>query len=451
MQYTQKVTFPAWMAGAPAAEIAALSLSEAGERLRAREVSSVELTRACLERIHALDGTLHAFITVTEQPALEQARTADEEIARGEYRGLLHGIPTALKDLVDTAGVRTTAASLVFAQRVPNSDAPIVTQLREAGAVLVGKTNLHEFAYGGSGMISAYGIVRNPLDPARVAGGSSSGSAAAVAAGLCFAAIGTDTAGSIRLPAACCGVVGLKPTYGLISAQGVIPLAETYDHVGPITRTVADAEAVMRVLAPKLHGAKTDRLRIAVARKYFFDALDRDVARVIEEALSHVGAQAASMREIDVPVEEDRTAQTYESYRYHAERVAATPELYDPQTLARILRGRDVAPEQYESALARTHALRARTSTLFDDVDVILTPTVPIPPPTIAELKADPATLRARELLMLRNTRPFNVLGVPTVTVPCGITGEGLPVGLQIAAARGEDLTALRFARQLSA
>jgi Asp-tRNA(Asn)/Glu-tRNA(Gln) amidotransferase A subunit family amidase len=439
------------MANAPAAELAALSLTEAGERLRTKRVSSTELTRGCLDRIRALDGDLHAFITVTEQLALEQAHSADEELARGKYRGPLHGIPIALKDLIDTAGIRTTAASRVFANRIPEVDAPIVTQLREAGAVLVGKTNLHEFAYGGSGMISAYGIVRNPLDTTRVAGGSSSGSAAAVAAGMCYAAIGTDTAGSIRLPAACCGAVGLKPTYGLISAEGVIPLAETYDHVGPIGRTIEDVEAIMQVLVPDLKPPSTGKLRVGVARKYFFDELHPDIARVIEHAISHVGAQAASMRDIEIPFEEDRTAQTYESYRYHTERVVATPELYDPQTLARILRGRDVTADQYQTALARTHALRENASKLFDAVDVILTPTVPIPPPTIAELEADPATLRARELLMLRNTRPFNVLGLPTATVPCGSTSEGLPVDLQLATAPNSDLTALPCARLLTA
>lgn len=451
MQYTQDVTFPAWMSNAPAAELAALSLTEAGELLRAKRLSSTDLARACLQRISALDGTLHAFITVTAESALEQAGVADAEIAKGQDRGPLHGIPIALKDLIDTAGVRTTAASRVFTERVPTTDATIVRQLRQAGAVLLGKTNLHEFAYGGSGMISAYGIVRNPLDPTRVAGGSSSGSAAAVAAGMCYAAIGTDTAGSIRLPAACCGVVGLKPTYGLISAEGVVPLSETYDHVGPITRSVADAEAMMRVLAPQLRAAKTDKLHIGVARKYFFDEIDPVVYQALNKAISRLGALAASIRDVDLPVEEDRAAQTYESYRYHAERVAATPELYDPQTLARILRGRDITAEQYDAALKRTQALRADATNLFDDVDVILTPTVPIPPPPIAELAADPATLRARELLMLRNTRPFNVLGLPTVTVPCGSTSDGLPVGLQIAAAPKCDMTALRFARLLAA
>jgi Asp-tRNA(Asn)/Glu-tRNA(Gln) amidotransferase A subunit family amidase len=333
---------------------------------------------------------------------------------------------------------------------VPKSDAPIVVSLREAGAVLIGKTNLHEFAYGGSGMISAYGLIRNPLDPARVAGGSSSGSAAAVAAGMCFAAIGTDTAGSIRLPAAYCGVVGLKPTYGLVSAEGVVPLAETYDHVGPMARTVEDAEIMMRVLAPSPNDVSGKKLRIGVARKYFFDGVEPEIATLVEAAIGHITARAASVREVEVPVEEDRTAQMYESYEYHRERLAAMSDRYDPQTLARILRGKEVTREEYETAVARTRRLRQQASALFDDVDVILTPTVPIVPPVIAELQSHPETLRSHELLMLRNTRPFNVLGLPTLSVPCGTTSIGLPVGLQITAAPHQDALTFACARLLA-
>jgi aspartyl-tRNA(Asn)/glutamyl-tRNA(Gln) amidotransferase subunit A len=453
MNYTQRVTFPKWMESAPGAEIAAMSLVQAADKLRKRQVSSVELTRACLDRIAALDSTLHGFITVMRDSATEQARVADEEILRGEYRGAMHGIPVAIKDLVDVASVRTTAGSRLFANRVAEHDAPVVETLRAAGAVIVGKTNLHEFAYGGSGAISAFGATRNPHDPERMSGGSSSGSAAALSAGMCFAAIGTDTAGSIRLPAACCGIVGLKPTYGLVSAEGVVPLSESFDHVGPMARTAADAEAMLRVIADRemaerSHASKDIRVRIA--RKYFFDGLEPEVATIIDNALHELARVFDVRGEIDVPVDEDRTLQTSESYRYHKAYVETSPELYDPQTLARILRGRDVTAAQHEAALVRLRERRARAGELFRDTDVIVTPTTPIEPPRFADV-ARAEELRPKEILMLRNTRPFNVLGLPTVSVPCGWTSSGMPVGLQLTSANANDLLALGCARLVEA
>ena len=230
------------------------SIVETTELLRKRELSPVELTKNCLAQIEKLNPTLNAFITVTAESALTQARTAEAEILRGHWRGPLHGIPLALKDLIDTAGIRTTAASALFKDRVPTDDAEVVRRLKEAGAVLLGKQNLHEFAYGGSSMISYYGEVHNPWDPARIAGGSSGGSAASVAAGLGYGAIGTDTAGSVREPAALCGIVGLKPTYGRVSVHGAIPLSLSLDHIGPIARTVSDAAVMLQVIAG--HDAK---------------------------------------------------------------------------------------------------------------------------------------------------------------------------------------------------
>src|SRR5271154_870077 len=225
------------------------SIFEISQRLRNRELSPVELTKNCLAKIEKLNPVLNAFITVTADLALEQARRAEAEIQRGQWRGPLHGIPLGLKDIVDTAGIRTTAASALFKDRIPTQDAEVVRRLKHAGAVLLGKQNLHEFAYGGSSMISDYGEVHNPWNPAHIAGGSSGGSAAAVAASLGYGAIGTDTAGSIREPAAQCGVVGIKPTFGRVSARGVIPLSLSLDHVGPIARTVADAAVMLQAIA----------------------------------------------------------------------------------------------------------------------------------------------------------------------------------------------------------
>ncbi len=232
-----------------------LTLTEAAQQIRNRELSPLELTRACLARIEQLNPTLNAFITVTAETALEQARQAEAEIMAGRWRGPLHGIPIGLKDLLDTAGVRTTAASNQYRDRVPAEDAGLVRQLKQAGAVIVGKLNLHEFAFGVSGIVSAFGPVKNPWDQERITGGSSSGSAAAVAAGLCIAAIGTDTAGSIRCPSALCGIVGHRPSAGLLSCKGVVPLSTSFDTVGPMTRTVRDAALLLGAVVADMGSA----------------------------------------------------------------------------------------------------------------------------------------------------------------------------------------------------
>src|SRR5271165_3453511 len=265
-----------------------ITISELGQRLRRREVSPVEITQDCLSRIERLNPALNAFITVMAESALAEARRAEAEILRGEWRGALHGVPVALKDLIDTAGVRTTAGSALYKDRVPTQDAEVVRRLREAGAVIVGKNNLHEFAYGGSSLVSYFGDVRNARDPSRAAGGSSGGSAAAVVAGMAYAAIGTDTAGSVREPAALCGCVGLKATYGRVSSRGVIPLSPSLDHVGPLAATVEDAAIVLQALAgydaadigsvdvpvaDYWSALREDakKLRVGVPRAYFFD------------------------------------------------------------------------------------------------------------------------------------------------------------------------------------
>src|ERR1700730_18567241 len=281
-----------------ASELPLLDLSEASRAVQKKEVSPVELTQACLARIERLNPTLNAFITVTDTTALEAARKAEAEIARGEWKGPLHGVPLAVKDLVETAGVKTTAASAVLKDNVPAADAEVIRRLKSAGAILLGKLNLHEFAYGGSGIIGHFGPARNPWNTAHVTGGSSSGSAAAVAACLCYGAIGTDTAGSIRLPAACCGITGLKPTYGLDTTRGGIPLSWSYDHVGPMTRTVADAALLLQVIAsydgqdfycqkfpavhyPKAIEERTTSLRLGVARD-FWKEIDKEVETSVD-------------------------------------------------------------------------------------------------------------------------------------------------------------------------
>jgi aspartyl-tRNA(Asn)/glutamyl-tRNA(Gln) amidotransferase subunit A len=433
------------------------TIVELARRLRRKEISPVELTRDCLDRTEKLNPSLNAFITVMADSALAEARAAEDEIVRGEWRGPLHGIPIALKDLIDTAGVRTTAGSEVFQNRVPAEDAEVVRRLRRAGAVILGKNNLHEFAYGGSSLVSFFGDVHNPWKAGHIAGGSSGGSAAAVAAGLCYAAIATDTAGSIREPAALCGCVGIKPTYGRVSARGVIPLSWSLDHVGPLAATVGDAAVLLQAIAgydagdvgsvdvavsdyvsaTASTGGETKRLRVGVPREHFFDELDEEVRAAAEKALDVIGGLVASVRDVEMEVSldrtMDRTVQAAESFAYHAENLARTPELYQPETLRRIRSGEKISAAEYILRRRELDEERRRSHEIFAEVDLLVTPTMPMPAPAIADLKKDPAALRPAELKLLRNTRPFNVWGLPAISVPCGVTKNGLPIGLQIA------------------
>jgi len=436
-----------------------LSIAELAPLIRNLQLSPVEVTERCLERISQLDTLLNSFITVMSEQALAEARIAENELVNGRWRGPLHGVPVGLKDLIDVAGVPTTAASNVLRKNVALTDAPVVRRLRSAGAIIVGKLNLHEFAYGGSGLISAYGPARNPVCPERTTGGSSSGSAAAVAAHLCFAALGTDTAGSIRLPSACCGLVGHKPTYGLVSTDGVIPLSWSFDHVGPITRTVRDAEIMMSSLAGQTFGfprtvvqseRETDigALRVGIVRDFFFDEIDPGVESCFDFAVKALAEHVREIKEVAIPVDTDRTVSTAESYAYHERFLHTQGSEYQPATLQRILSGRDTPMATYVEKRRELDLLRGRTRDIFTNVDLLLTPTVPIEPPLLTGL-TDMATLRKHELLLLRNTRPFNVLGLPSVTVPCGTAGSGCPVGIQISGSAGADYEVLRLARLL--
>lgn len=439
------------------------TIAELGRQIRQRAVSPVEITQDCLRRIEMINPRLNAFITVMAEVALAEARRAEQEIARGEWRGPLHGIPIALKDLIDTAGVRTTSASKLHENRVPDADATVVRKLRDAGAVIVGKNNLHEFAYGGSSLVSHFGDVHNPWDVGRIAGGSSGGSAACVSAGMAYAAIGTDTAGSIREPAALCGCVGLKPNYGRVSVRGVIPLSASLDHVGPLTSCVEDAGIVLQALAgydpSEMTSAETPvtdyvsslkegtkSLRIGVARAYFFDELDPAIASAMEHALTGIETLVASVKEVQLDVTTDRTVQAAESYAYHAENVAERAEDYQPETLRRIRTGEKVSAAEYAQRKHEMEAARRTIREVFADADLLVTPTTPMAAPAIAELKANQDALRPAELRLLRNTRPFNVWGLPAISIPCGFTQSGLPIGLQIAGPHWREDLVLRLA-----
>ncbi len=440
-------------AGATAAAdtLTGLTLSDASARIKAGTVTSTELVIACLARIEVYNPKVNAFITVTRGAALAQAKVLDTEQRTGKLRGPLHGIPIALKDNIDTAGVRTTAASAVFDDRVPTADAEVARRLAAAGAVLVGKTNLHEFAMGGTSATSYYGPVRNPWALERNPGGSSGGSAAAVAADLCFGALGTDTGGSIRTPASYCSVVGLKPTYGLVSIHGIIPLTLSLDHCGPITRSVMDAAMMLNVLAgyhrldiASVEHATEDYVaamkqpvssfRIGIARVPFFDLLDADVAKVVDEALRVLAKLTRSMTDTMLPSTRDITVGA-ETYAYHEEMIGRTPGRYMIPTRRGLQGGANAKAGDYIRAHWRLELLRRTIDDAFRGVDLVVLPTRRRTPRTVdAAIKREETDVPRNP--ELENTGAFNVYGIPAISVPCGFTSNGLPVGLMIAGPR---------------
>jgi aspartyl-tRNA(Asn)/glutamyl-tRNA(Gln) amidotransferase subunit A len=442
-------------------DLTRLSIRETADLIRKKKVSPVELTTACLAQIEALNPVLNAFITITSESALAQARTAEADVMKGKWRGPLQGIPIALKDLFDTAGVKTTAGSGVFRDRIPNEDAEVVRRLKAAGAVLLGKTNMQEFAFGGSSLVSYFGAVKNPWELNHIAGGSSGGSAVSLAAELCYGALGSDTAGSVRLPASHCGVVGLKPTYGLVSIRGVIPLSWSLDHVGPLTRTVADAAIMLQAIAgydpeditseemkvldyTQALRANTSSVRIGVPREFFFADLDPDIDAAMKEALSVLGKLTAGIREVALQVNNFETlrdvVRAAEAYAYHQEFVTKSPELYQPVILKRIRAGADVSTPAYIQGRRDLARIRRMAGKLFESVDVLVTSTLPIPPAAVSDPRADDI------LPTVRNTSPFNVNGCPAISIPCGFTSKGLPIGLQIIGPPGGEPVVLQLA-----
>ena len=435
------------------------TIAEASDLLRRKQISPVELTTACLDRIEQLNPAINAFITVMHDSALVQAREAEAEIAAGNWRGPLHGIPIGLKDLIDTAGVKTTCGSALFADRVPTEDAHIVQRLKSAGAVLIGKQNMQEFAYGGTSTSSYYGPVHNPWDLERIAGGSSGGSAAAVAAGMCFGAIGTDTGGSVREPAAFCGIVGLKPTYGRVSTRGVFPLSYSLDHVGPLCRNVRDTALLLQAIAgyDKLDATCIDwpvdsysdalntnpKSRIGVVPRPYFEDLDIDIASAINKALKQISNMDVDIWEIELPPT-PAAVQGPEVYAVHAKYFATSPELYGYWIQERLKQAAKIDTVAYVKARQQLDHVRRHIEDVFTKVDFIVTPTTPVPPITINEalnMSPDPAGE-----LWLRNTRPFNAYGLPTISIPCGFTQTGLPIGLQITGPRFGEARLLSFA-----
>jgi aspartyl-tRNA(Asn)/glutamyl-tRNA(Gln) amidotransferase subunit A len=434
-----------------------ISIVEFGRRLRARELTTEQATEDCLRRIEADNPRLNAFITVTADEARQQARELDRELGAGHDRGPLHGVPLSIKDLLDVRGTPTTAASHVRDGHVASGDAAAISHLRNAGAVFLGKTNLHEFAFGTTSEDSAYGPARNPHDPARSPGGSSGGSAASVAAGMALASIGTDTGGSIRIPAAACGVVGLKPAHGEVSTDGVVPLSDRLDHVGPLAQTVADAWLLYRALLgdhrEHVPSARPMRgLRLAVLRPYFCDLLDDEVRARFEEALVRLRAAGAEIDETAIP-HASVLAPIYlhivlaDAAAYHARTLERTPERYTPPVRMRLEMGRHVLGEDYVRALAGRDVLRREVDAALADHDVLILPTLPIPAPLIGQASVEFGNVSEPvRNVMLRLTQLFNVTGHPAIALPSGRTTAGLSCSLQLAGKQTETLVEVALA-----
>lgn len=408
-------------------------------QVRSGEISPVDLVQACLDQIEAR-RRVNAFITVLGDRALDEAATAEHEIRAGRWRGPLHGIPVAVKDLIDVAGTRTTSGSAVPSAEAPE-DAPLVRRLREAGAIVIGKTNLHEFAYGTTSEESAFGPVRNPLDETRSAGGSSGGSAAALAAGMCFGAIGTDTGGSIRIPSAACGTVGLKPTYGEVPVDGVVPLSTSFDHAGPMTRGVADAALMLAVLkgSPRTEiPPPPKRLAFGVPGPVFCDRLEPEVAAMLGRV--RAALEAAGHAIVDGEIADAAwTPDVYlhvmlpEASAWHAPFLERHASSYSPGVRLRLEMGRYVLAEDYLRAQTLRQALRARVDRALDGCDALLLPALPIGAPPLGAARVDVAgrhePVRAA---MLRLTQLFNMTGHPAIALPGGLASDGLPRGLQL-------------------
>ena len=434
-----------------------MTIEQFGRRLRARELTSVRTTEECLRRIEADNPRLNAFIRVMGDEALQQARQADQELTAGQDRGPLHGVPISIKDLLDIRGIPTTAASHVRDGHVAERDAPVIAHLRMAGAVFVGKTNLHEFAFGTTSEDSAFGPARNPHDPARSPGGSSGGSAASVAAGMALATIGTDTGGSIRIPSAACGIVGLKASLGEVSADGIVPLSQTFDHIGPLAQSVTDACLLYHALLGDAHATPpapmpTHGMRLAVPRTYFCDVLDDEVRARFEETLDRLRSAGVHIDDIEIRHAAD-IAPVYlhivlgDAAAYHAKTLETMPEKYTAPVRLRLEMGRYVLAEDYVRAMAGRERLTREVDAAMAQHDALILPTLPIPAPEIGATTVQiGGVAEPVRNLMLRLTQLFNVTGHPAISMPCGQTSAGLPCAVQLVGGRRQTDALLRVA-----
>jgi aspartyl-tRNA(Asn)/glutamyl-tRNA(Gln) amidotransferase subunit A len=437
-----------------ASELCYLSLRSLATMIQRQELSPVEATEAVLDRVEKFDSQLNSFITVLDDEALTQAHAATQEIQAGHYRGPLHGIPIAVKDLYYTKGVRTTAGSKILSDFIPSYDATVIARLREAGAILIGKLNMHEFARGATNSSSLIGACANPWDTLRVPGGSSGGSGAALAAGLCFGSLGSDTGGSIRIPAAFCGIVGLKPTYGRVSRHGVFPLSWSLDHVGPMTRTVMDAALMLQAIAghdsqdattrtavvPDFAAALTGNIqgvRLGIPQEFFFEQLDAEVGNAVRAAIQSLERAGARIEEVSLPLSKfagaaGRIISLTESAEVHAKFLQTRLSDYSPDVRAGFLAGQLILGRHYVRAQRVRGLIRQEMGAALKRVDALVAPTVPVPAPRMGEttLKIGEETVDTMWALS-RLTRPANLTGFPAISVPCGFTEGSLPIGLQ--------------------
>lgn len=438
------------------------SIETLASRLKSKEISPVELTERALARIEQHDGALNSFITVTAETALVEAKAAEQALAKGDCLGPMHGIPVAVKDLYATKGVETTYGSPHFAGWVPDHDAAVVERLSAAGAIMLGKTNLQELAYGTTSANPHYGPVHNPWKAGFHPGGSSGGSASAIAGGLVYMALGSDTGASIRQPAACCGVVGLKPTFGRVSKYGCLPLAWSMDHAGALNRSVMDAALTLNVLAgfdprdpcsvnrpvPDFTALLNQDLRgkrVAIVRKFFCEGGDPEVFAAIEAVLPILEELGAEVLEVELPdIEDAFKAGTMtivvEGATYHAERLRTHPERFSPQCKADLELGHFYKATDYLQAQRLRHHLMAETAKVMAPLDALIMPTSPI---TATPIEGNPAD---HPVYRVRNTIPFNFLSLPAISLPCGFSKQGLPIGLQIVGKAFDEASVLQIA-----
>jgi aspartyl-tRNA(Asn)/glutamyl-tRNA(Gln) amidotransferase subunit A len=433
------------------------TLAELSRALQSRSISSETATERCLASIAQRDSSINAFITVLADEARAQARAADQEIAAGRYRGPLHGVPISLKDLIDLRGTPTSAASRVRRGHVAARDSVVAARLRAAGAVFVGKTNLHEFALGTTNEDSAYGPVHHPLDPTRSPGGSSGGSAAAILAGMCYASIGSDTGGSIRIPAAACGLVGLKPAFGEIPIDGVVPLSHTLDHIGPLSRSVEDAAILHQVLtggsgAAPITTREREGLRLGIPRAYFLALLDTDIAARFDEACQRLTAAGVVLEDVTIPHAADVPAiyihlALPEAAAYHAQTLESQPEEYTANVRLRLEMARHIMAEDYVRAWRGRDLVSREVNAALNGRDGLLLPTLPVPAVTLGAATVAVGTSEEPvRAITLRLTQPFNITGHPAITMPCGLTSNGLPAGAQLVGTHTLELLAVASA-----
>ena len=450
-------------------ELIGLTLTRAVELIESKELSPIELTRACIDRIARLDSRLRTYITLLAEDAIAQAHKAERTLTHGEGVWPLHGVPLALKDTFAMKGVLTTAGSKVLGDYVPDYDSTVVEQLRDAGAIFLGTLNMHEFAFGATTANPHYGSVRNPWNRDYIPGGSSGGSGAAVAASLCLGSVGTDAGGSIRLPAALCGIVGLKPTFGRISRYGTLPLTQTLDHNGPMAKTVADAALLLQVLAgpdPRDPACSTQPvpvysqalngevkgLRIGMPQEYFADAMDEEVRTAVLAAIQLLEKNGAIIEEISLPHAQYGPAAFTglalpEASATHAKDLKARPQDYGQETRELLYMGMLIPSQRYiQAQQVRTLIIQDQLKAL-DQVDVLALPTSAIPAPELGQrhVTIGDHTVNVTAALS-RFTLPFDLSGLPAISVPCGFTSNGLPIGLQIAGRAFDEETVLRVA-----